>query len=167
MRSTPHIIFTITFTMRRLTGNRLPSGYGVGISVGSAIKVQPETIISELNEIDFVGYTLNCGARMQTLAGAYGVALCSTVVATIDKAHQAFLYPNEPAFARELVAPTAAALKKAASLRGLLPKDQSNFRYLTWLDLAGPQLEMGIKRVSLDVRTGGVTGSATHPMTAS
>ncbi len=113
-------------------GNSLPSGYGVGISVGSATKVQPETIIADFNEIDFVGYPLNCGARLQTLAGPYGVTLCSSVVATIEKDRDVFLYPKEPAFTRELTMPTTAALDKAASLRGLHPEDQTNFRYLTW-----------------------------------
>ncbi|MFH0792774.1 MAG: hypothetical protein V2A74_01945, partial [bacterium] len=86
----------------------------------------------EFNEIDFVGYPLNCGARLQTLAGAYGVTLCSRGVAMIEKDREGFLYPNEPAFARELKMPTTAALEKAASLRGLHPEDQTNFRYLTW-----------------------------------
>jgi len=113
-------------------GNILPSGYGIGLSVGSAIKVQPETIIAEFNEIDFVGYPLNCGARMQTLAGAYGVTLCSTAVATIEEDRDAFLYPDEPTFARQLTAPTVAASEKARSLRGLHALDQTNFRYLTW-----------------------------------
>ncbi len=112
--------------------NRLPLGYGVGISVGSATKVQPETVIAEFNEIDFAGYPLNCGARMQTLAGAYGVTLCSTVVAIIEEDRDAFLYPGDPAFARKLTAPTAAALQKAALLRGLHPADQSRFQYMTW-----------------------------------
>ena len=43
----------------------LPLGYGIGISVGEAVLLQPETFISEMNEVDFVGYPLNCAARMQ------------------------------------------------------------------------------------------------------
>lgn len=114
------------------SGNSLPAGYGVGISVGPATKVQPETIIAEFNEIDFVGYPLNCGARLQTLAEAYGVTLCSGAVTIIGQDRDGFLYPNEPAFARELKIPNTAALEKAASLRGLHPEDQVNFRYLIW-----------------------------------
>jgi class 3 adenylate cyclase len=113
-------------------GSMLPSGYGVGISVGLAIRVQPQTIIAEFNEIDFVGYPLNCGARLQTLAGPFGVTMCSTAVATIKGDPDAFLYTHEPAFARVLTAPAAAAAAKSASLRGLRPADQTAFRYLTW-----------------------------------
>ncbi len=114
------------------SGNPLPSGYGVGIAVGSAVKVQPETIVAELNEIDFVGYPLNCGARMQTLAAPYGVVVCSATVAMIETDPDSFLYPNEPAFARKLTAPTPAASKKATDLPGLRPVDRTSFRYLTW-----------------------------------
>ena len=111
---------------------KLPSGYGVGISVGSAIRIQPQTIISEFNEIDFVGYPLNCGARMQTLAGPFGVVMCSTAVEIIEKDSDTYLYPNDLAFARVLTLPTAASVARAASLRGLQRADQTRFRYLTW-----------------------------------
>src|SRR5699024_7269597 len=62
----------------------LPPGYGIGISVGEAVLLQPETCLAELNEIDFVGYPLNCAARLQTLANAYGTVLCSNSVALIE-----------------------------------------------------------------------------------
>ena len=49
-------------------GIKVPDGYGLGISIGRAIRIQPETFIKEMNEIDFLGYTLNCAARMQALS---------------------------------------------------------------------------------------------------
>jgi adenylate cyclase len=59
-----------------------PAGYGVGISIGEAIRIQLEPHLSDASEVDFVGYPLNCAARMQTLASGFGTALCaSTVVA--------------------------------------------------------------------------------------
>lgn len=48
----------------------VPSGYGIGIAAGDAVLPQPETFLAEFNEIDFVGYPLNCAARLQTLASA-------------------------------------------------------------------------------------------------
>ena len=110
----------------------LPAGYGIGISVGAATKVQPQTIIAEFNEIDFVGYPLNCGARMQTLAGPFGVTMCSTAVGIIESDPEEFLHPREPVFTRVLMPPTAEALAKAVLLRGLRPTDQTGFRYLAW-----------------------------------
>jgi len=122
-----------SYYFKLVEGNiKLPAGYGVGISLGPAVKVQPRTIITEFNEIDFVGYPLNCGARMQTLAGAFGVTLCARSVSTIETDPDAFLYPSEPEFARKLSTPSAKAKIKAASLHGLRVADQTDFRYLTW-----------------------------------
>jgi class 3 adenylate cyclase len=111
----------------------LPPGYGVGIAMGWATKVQPHTIIRELNEIDFVGYPLNCGARMQSLARPYGVTLSASVVDLVTKGGgDAFLHPDEPAFARTLALPTEEQLAKAATLGGLHPLDRTEFRNLIW-----------------------------------
>lgn len=110
----------------------VPAGYGVGISIGDAIKVQPETIIKELNEIDVVGYPMNCGARMQELSGSYGVTLCSNTAARILRDSDAFLYPHEPAFTRVLHDPTPTTLAKARGMNGLSADDQTGFRHLTF-----------------------------------
>ncbi len=111
---------------------KVPKGYGVGLSIGVAIKVQPETILKELNEIDVVGYPLNCGARMQELSGPYGVTLCSTTVSHILRNPEGFLYPGVPGFTRVLHKPTLTALAKAAGMNGLKADDQTDFRHLTF-----------------------------------
>lgn len=41
-----------------------PEGLGIGIACGEAVRVQPETYIKEFNEPDFIGYPMNCGARL-------------------------------------------------------------------------------------------------------
>lgn len=110
----------------------IPSGYGIGLSVGTAIRIQPETFIKEMNEVDFLGYPLNCSARLQSLADAYGTTICSELVGLIECSRDQFLYPNEPVFRRELHAPSAFALSRAQSTKGLQEKDRTGFRYLTW-----------------------------------
>ena len=37
-----------------------PCRYGIGIAIGEAIRVQPETFLQQMNELDFLGYPLNC-----------------------------------------------------------------------------------------------------------
>jgi class 3 adenylate cyclase len=111
---------------------RAPSGYGIGISMGSAIRIQPETFLKEMNEIDFLGYPLNCGARMQSLSGPFGVTLCSSTVACIAENPDELLCLSDPAFRRALHPPSVAALEKVKLANGLLPKDRTEFRHLTW-----------------------------------
>ncbi len=111
---------------------KAPVGYGIGLSVGTAIRVQPETFIKEMNEVDFLGYPLNCSARLQSLADAYGTVICSELVGLIERSRDEFLYPNEPVFRRELHTPSSAALSRAQSMKGLQSKDRTGFRYLTW-----------------------------------
>ena len=38
-----------------------PLGFGIGISCGEVIRIDPQTFIPELNEPDFVGYPMNSG----------------------------------------------------------------------------------------------------------
>jgi len=116
---------------------KAPAGYGIGISMGCAIRIQPETFLKEMNEIDFLGYPLNCGARMQTLSGPFGVTLCSSTAAHIAENPDAFLYPAVPGFRRALHAPSPVALEKAKLANGLLPQDRAGFRHLTWPDSQG------------------------------
>jgi len=111
---------------------KAPLGYGIGMSLGHAIRIQPETFIKEMNEIDFLGYPLNCSARMQSLADPYGTTICSALAGLLESNCDEFLYPNEPIFRRELHAPSPAALTRAQSMKGLQSKDRTDFRYLTW-----------------------------------
>jgi class 3 adenylate cyclase len=111
-----------------------PRGYGIGIAIGSAIRIQPETFLKEMNEVDFLGYPLNCGARMQSFSVPFGVTLCSSTVARINESPDDFLCPSVPGFRKILKAPTPAALKKAKFANGLLPRDRTEFRHLVWPD---------------------------------
>jgi len=105
----------------------LPPGYGVGISVGEAVLLQPETFISEMNEVDFVGYPLNCAARMQTLATAYGTVLSSTALDLLSS-HD---WPHT-SYQQHLFPPSDTALRQAASMKGLQDRDRTDFRYLVF-----------------------------------
>jgi class 3 adenylate cyclase len=111
-----------------------PRGFGIGMSIGSVIRIQPETFLKEFNAVDFVGYPLNCGARMQMLSEAFGVTLCSSIVALISSNPDDFLYPDVPGFRRRLHGPSQVALRKARSMNGLTQADQTGFRHLTWPD---------------------------------
>ena len=105
----------------------LPPGYGIGISLGEAVLLQPETFISEMNEIDFVGYPLNCAARMQTLAAAYGTVLSSSAVDLLSS-------PDWPhsAYQQDLFPPSDVALRRAANMKGLREKDRTDFKHLVF-----------------------------------
>ena len=112
--------------------HELPPGYGIGISVGEAVLLQPKTFLVELNEVDFVGYPLNCAARLQTLADAYGTVLSSAAVDLIESEQKALLYEDDPAFRRMLLPPSEAALMKAAEMKGLRDRDRTEFKYLVF-----------------------------------
>jgi class 3 adenylate cyclase len=114
------------------TEYELPPGYGIGIDVGEALMLQPETFIAEMNEIDFVGYPLNCAARMQTLAQGYGTVLSSAAVELLESHNSRLLYNDIPAFQRLLFPPSDAALEKAASMKGLQAGDRAGFKYLVF-----------------------------------
>lgn len=111
-----------------------PTGLGIGISVGEAIRIQPETFLQEMNEVDFLGYPMNCGARMQSLSGPYGTTVCSTSVRLIQGDADNFLYPTTPGFRRQLHPPTTGALQKAKKCNGLRKADRAEFMHLTWPD---------------------------------
>lgn len=109
-----------------------PLGYGIGIAVGEAVLLQPETFLAELNEIDFVGYPLNCAARLQTLANAYGTVLSASAVDLMRSEKAALLYEDEPAFRRLLLPANDSAIGKAAVKKGLRDRDRIDFRFLVF-----------------------------------
>jgi class 3 adenylate cyclase len=114
------------------TEGEVPPGYGIGIAVGEAVLLQPKTFIAELNEIDFVGYPLNCAARLQTLAGAYGTVLSAAAVDMMKSDNGALLYEAVPAFHRLLVPADDGALGKAAVMKGLRDRDRVDFQFLVF-----------------------------------
>lgn len=120
------------FSKKEMTD--VPSGYGIGIASGEAVLLQPETFLAELNEIDFVGYPLNCAARLQTLADAYGTVLSASAVDLMHRDYAALLYQDEPAFRRSLLPPNAAVLAKTAGMKGLRDRDRTCFQYLAFDD---------------------------------
>ena len=111
-----------------------PPGLGVGISLGQAIRIQPETFLQEMNEVDFLGYPMNCGARMQSLSGPFGTTLCSSTIRLIQCDADGFLHPTTPGFRRILHPPTANALERAKKCNGLTDADRTEFMHLTWPD---------------------------------
>jgi class 3 adenylate cyclase len=111
-----------------------PAGYGVGISVGEAIRIQFEPYLSDSSEVDFVGYPLNCAARMQTLASGFGTALCASTVAALQGNPERYLRTLMPGFGRRLLTPPQDMLDRAAVTKGLKPADREGFRHLSFVD---------------------------------
>ncbi len=131
-------------------GLDLPPGYGVGIAVGEAVLLQPETFLEEMNEVDFVGYPLNCAARLQTLAGAYGTVVSAAAVDLVRSNECALLHEDVAAFRRLLVVPNQGGLAKAAAMKGLRAADRADFKHLVfeagyltlWKSMGIPKAEL-------------------------
>ena len=111
-----------------------PAGYGVGISAGEVIRIELEDPPSGTSEVDFVGYPLNCAARMQTLAPGFGTAVCSGTARMLADDPERYLRPGMPASARRLLDPDADMLRRATVTKGLKPEDREGFRYLSFVD---------------------------------
>lgn len=116
-------------------GYPTPNGLGIGISCGDVVKVQPETFIRELNEPDFVGYPMNCGARLQSLAGPYGVVLDSNGAEVASNNKNRVLRESNSVSRLSLIDPTKKALQKARSVKGLKERDTVGFKYVIWQHL--------------------------------
>lgn len=110
----------------------LPPGYGVGIAVGEAVLLQPETFLEQMNEVDYVGYPLNCAARLQTLADGYGTALSAAAVDLVGSKKFELLHEGIAAFRRLLVSPNDGGLTKAAAMKGLREADCTDLKYLVF-----------------------------------
>ena len=80
-----------------------------------------------MNEVDYVGYPLNCAARMQTLANAYGTVLSSAAVELLSSTDRA-----QTLYQEALLPPSNAALLQAKNLKGLRNNDRTDFKYLTF-----------------------------------
>lgn len=109
-----------------------PPGFGIGISCGEVVRIDPETMIPEMNEADFVGYPMNSGSRLQKLAGPYGTVLDSAGVeeALVNPAR--VLRHNNYILRLELLKPNEKAAVVAEKLTGLHEEDITGFRYVTW-----------------------------------
>ncbi len=109
-----------------------PLGFGIGISCGEVIRIDPETFIPEMNEPDFVGYPMNSGSRLQKLAGPYGTVLDSRGAreATLNPAR--ILRDENPILRLELIKPNNKAVSLADKFTGLHVEDVFGFQYVTW-----------------------------------
>ena len=109
-----------------------PLGFGIGISCGEVVRIDPETFIPELNEADFVGYPMNSGARLQKLAGPYGTVLDCTGVAIAQQQPDRVLRQQNDILRLELIRPHNKAIAMASKFTGLQEDDVFNFRYVVW-----------------------------------
>lgn len=109
-----------------------PLGFGIGISCGEVIRIDPETFIPEMNEPDFVGYPMNSGSRLQKLAGPYGTVIDSRGAreATLNPAR--ILRDENPVLRLELIKPNNKAVSLADKFTGLHVDDVFGFQYVTW-----------------------------------
>lgn len=111
-----------------------PAGYGVGISVGDAIRIDLGPLVGNSSAVDFVGYPLNCAARMQTLASGFGTIVCSSAAQMLESDPGRFLHTTVPGVCRRLVEPDEEMLDRAAVTKGLKPVDRTGFRRLSFTD---------------------------------
>jgi adenylate cyclase len=109
-----------------------PSGFGIGISTGEVVRIDPETFIPEMNEADFVGYPMNSGARLQKLAGPYGTVLDNAGVEIAERYPDRVLRQRNDILRLELVKPHNKAIALADKFTGLHENDVYGFRYVTW-----------------------------------
>lgn len=110
-----------------------PEGLGIGISCGEAIRVQPESFIKELNEPDFIGYTMNCGARLQSISAPYGVILDSKASKIAeDYSANVLSHNSSRALHKFLIELTKKGKEAAGKLKGLYKDDINNFRHVVW-----------------------------------
>jgi class 3 adenylate cyclase len=109
-----------------------PLGFGIGISCGEVIRIDPETFIPEMNEPDFVGYPMNSGSRLQKLAGPYGTVLDRRGVREAMMNAGRVLRADNPVLRLELIKPNNKAVSLADKFTGLHEEDVFGFEYVTW-----------------------------------
>ena len=109
-----------------------PLGFGIGISCGEVVRIDPQTFIPEMNEPDFVGYPMNCGARLQKLAGPYGTVIDSRGARIADQHADRVLRQNNHILRLEMLKPHNKAIAIASKFTGLQEDDIFGFRYVGW-----------------------------------
>jgi adenylate cyclase len=109
-----------------------PLGFGIGVSCGEVIRIDPETFIPEMNEPDFVGYPMNSGSRLQKLAGPYGTVLDRRGVREAMMNPGRVLRDGNPVLRLELLKPNNKAVSLADKFTGLHEEDVFGFQYVTW-----------------------------------
>lgn len=109
-----------------------PLGFGVGVSCGSVVRIDPETFIPEMNESDFVGYPMNSGARLQKLAAPYGTVIDCRGVQIAEANPDRVLRQKNDVLRLELLRPHNKAVAMASKFSGLNNDDMYGFRYVVW-----------------------------------
>lgn len=109
-----------------------PLGFGIGISCGEVIRIDPETFIPELNEPDFVGYPMNSGSRLQKLAGPYGTVIDHVSAGIAIRDSGRVLRETNSVLRLEMMKPHNKAVALAHSMTGLNEDDIFGFRYVVW-----------------------------------
>jgi class 3 adenylate cyclase len=109
-----------------------PLGFGIGVSCGEVIRIDPETFVPEINEPDFVGYPMNSGSRLQKLAGPYGTVLDQRGVREAMMNPGRVLRAGNPVLRLELLKPNNKAVSLADKFTGLHEEDVFGFQYVTW-----------------------------------
>jgi class 3 adenylate cyclase len=109
-----------------------PLGFGIGVSSGQVIRIDPETFIPELNEPDFVGYPMNSGARLQKLAGPFGTVMDTVCVAEALKHPARVLRNSNKVLRLDLLEPNEKAELIAQKFTGLHEDDIRGFHYVVW-----------------------------------
>jgi class 3 adenylate cyclase len=109
-----------------------PIGFGIGVSCGEVVRIDPETFIPEMNEPDFVGYPMNSGSRLQKLAGPYGTVLDSRGVEEALKHPHRVLRSQNDILRLELINPNEKSMLVSQKFTGLHKDDVSGFRYVVW-----------------------------------
>ncbi len=109
-----------------------PLGFGIGISCGDVVRIDPETFIPEMNESDFVGYPMNSGARLQKLAAPYGTVIDCRGVQIAESHPDRVLRQRNDILRLELLRPHNKAIAMASKFSGLNQDDMYGFRYIVW-----------------------------------
>lgn len=109
-----------------------PLGFGIGVSCGEVVRIDPQTFIPELNESDFVGYPMNCGSRLQKLAGPYGTVIDSAAAKIAEESPERVLRCKNSILRLEIVKPNNKSVAMASKFTGLQDDDIFGFRYLVW-----------------------------------
>jgi len=119
------------FYLKRSLTFSCPKGFGIGIAIGTAHRLKLRTLLSNLDEDDYVGYPMTAGSRLQKLAPPFGIVLDNTASRICRKCPHELLGAGFPGYELKLVDPTKEALQKAADQKGLNYKDRMFFKYIT------------------------------------
>ncbi len=120
---------------RKTVSFRTPPGFGVGIACGEVTKVRAD-LPGERLDTDYVGYPMNCAARLQTLAGPFGVTLDAAGVAMAQANSHLILDDTDASREFVLNAPNEDDMIYARRhVKGVLDTDLNGFQYVTWPEM--------------------------------